>query len=225
MPFSPFLPPSSQQPFLPSLPSSFSSALSSFICQAPLLSKTENPDYSCFVMRNTQAAAAGARPPHATKAMIRSESYGKVFPNERNTYGYQHKSNQLPKMATVQCTGFGYDEFRVQRERITTEIIIIRPAAISRRGRRKDSTWRGIGRDMATIRVKRLKPPSGWSRWRNDPPRHLHTSRAGPRPQGGVAGRSKCRGADHARSWHRHPASRIQARSRVRSGCMVWAGQ
>lgn len=79
MPFSPFLPPSSQQPFLPSLPSSFSSALSSFICQAPLLSKTENPDYSCFVMRNTQAAAAGARPPHATKAMIRSNPMAKFF--------------------------------------------------------------------------------------------------------------------------------------------------
>ena len=86
------------------------------------------------------------------------EIYGKVFHVERNPYGYQHNNNELPKMAPVLATAFGYDEFKVQRERLTTEIVIIRPTAMWRRVRRKDSTWRGIRRGMSRRRMRWLRP-------------------------------------------------------------------
>ena len=79
MPSFPLSPPSSQQPFQPSLSFSLSSALSSFTCLAYLLSKTENPDYSHFEKRRTQYAAAGSRLLHTAKAMIRSNPMAKFF--------------------------------------------------------------------------------------------------------------------------------------------------
>ena len=52
--------------------------------------------------------------------------------------------------SAVRAAPFGYYDCKVERKRRATEIIIIRPIAKRRRSRRKDSSWREIGRGMAS---------------------------------------------------------------------------